>query len=925
MSSSDTPRRTHAATAFDGGIHRPPSPSSRRARALRATRVLPSRLAWRCHRTQAAIEGAQGLRLTTLPHLAARLAGGFLAPIDAEALARAVAGAVEAPLGALDAIGRLPGFRRAAARSLQRAWQADIDLARESAAATDETARERLVAMTRLERIVLARLPPNQRRAADLVAAARGRAAHAHAVFGAVELHEPGEVAPVWRPLVAALSRATELTWVGDALPAWLEPERVALHRPAPAGATRREAVSCATPHHEALEALRWARRLLAARDAPAHHVAIAAAAPEPWDDYIATLSESAELPVHFAHGRPALSRPAGQLCAALAEVLLHGLSRAPMVRLVALLREQSAPFHAVPGHWHAALPEAAPLFDATAWGRALDRLPPAPGGRAPDPRPVLQHLVRTLRPGLGEARHIGERLLEGDALALWDRALVEAPPAALATTLSRLRLDDGLEPDASIVWGPASTLAACVRPRCWLLGLTARAWPRPVAEDPLLPAHVVAPERLSPAPRPARDRADFHAFWTRTAHQLVCSRARRDASGRLTGPSPLYPRSLGEDRRRADRRPRHGLTPSDRLLGRPAELDTLARARSARTCWVDWGRPALTPHDGLIRPQHPVLRRALSQLHSPSSLATLLRDPQGFLWRTGFRWRVPDEPAPCLTLEPRRFGVLLHEVLARAVGVLEQGAGLRAASPETVAGAVETAACEVAARWERERCVPPRGVWDHTLAEAAALATRALSGHHGPPLPGQRSFAEVRFGAGAGAEPPVRAVLPWDPGLEVVVPGTGLRLGGRIDRLDLSGDGALARVIEYKTGARCRAGHAAPDIRAELQCALYAFAAHTLVPTRPCVQARRVHLRSGAPPHVPADPAGALARFSHYLLAAARSVADGRTLPGPGAGERARCSAFALPAGATRGYLEDKSRPIAESLAALAPLWEGR
>ena len=904
------------------GLTSLPRPS---APPFRRTRVLPSRHTWRCHRTQAAIEGAQGLRLTTLAHLAARLAGGFLAPIDAEALARAVAGAVEAPLGALDPIRRLPGFRRAAARSLQSAWQAGIDLAREAAAGTDETARERLVAMAHLERLVLARVPPNQRRPADLVAAACARAHYAHAVFGSVEMHEPGEVAPVWRPLVTELSRATALTWVGDALPAWLEPERVALRRAAPVGTARREAVSCATPHHEAVEALRWARRLLAAREVPAHHIAIAAAAPEPWDDYIATLSESAELPVHFVHGRPALSRPAGQLCAALAEVLLHGLARARLVRLVALLREQSVPFHAVPVHWHAALPEAAPLFDVTAWGRALDRLPPAQGARAPDPRPVLQHLVRTLRPGLAEARHIGERLLEGAALALWDRALIEAPPAALATTLSRLRLDDGLEPEASIVWGPASTLAACARPWCWLVGLTARAWPRPVAEDPLLPAHVSAPERLSPAPRPTRDRADFHALWIRTAHQLVCSRARRDASGRLAGLSPLYPHCLGEDRRRADHRPGHGLTPSDRLLARPAEFDTLARARSAATCWAEWHRPGLSARDGLIRPQHPVLRRALSQVHSPSSLATLLQNPLGFLWRTGFRWRVPDDPAPCLTLEPRVFGVLLHEVLARAVDVLEHGAGLRAASPQALAEAVEAAARAVAARWERERCVPPRVVWDHTLTGAAALATRALSSHHEPPLPGQRSFAEVRFGARARTEPPAGAVRPWDPGLEVVVPGTGLRLGGCVDRLDLSGDGALARVTEYKTGARCRTGNGAPDIRAELQCALYAFAAHTLVPTHPCVQARRIHLRSAAPPHVLADPAGALARLSHYLLAAARSVAAGRTLPGPGAGERARCSAFALPAGANRGYLECKSRPIAESLAALAPLWEDR
>ena len=76
-------------------------------------------------------------------------------------------------------------------------------------------------------------------------------------------------------------------------------------------------------------------------------------------------------------------------------------------------------------------------------WVRAIEALPGAP---------VLRHLVHTLRSGIADAASIGERLLEGSALSLWDRALIEAPPGALDTTLSRLRVDDGLEPEASIV-----------------------------------------------------------------------------------------------------------------------------------------------------------------------------------------------------------------------------------------------------------------------------------------------------------------------------------------------------------------------------------------------------------------------------------------------------------------------------------------
>ena len=38
------------------------------------------------HRTQAAIDAQQGLQLYTMEQLAARLAGGFLQPIDDDAL-----------------------------------------------------------------------------------------------------------------------------------------------------------------------------------------------------------------------------------------------------------------------------------------------------------------------------------------------------------------------------------------------------------------------------------------------------------------------------------------------------------------------------------------------------------------------------------------------------------------------------------------------------------------------------------------------------------------------------------------------------------------------------------------------------------------------------------------------------------------------
>jgi hypothetical protein len=99
---------------------------------MHKTLVVHNRYAWRSHRTQAAIESEQGVVLLTIEQLAARLAGGFLQPIDADDLKTAVADAVVHPLGELDAIKDLPGFQRAAATSLAKAWSAGLSLEQEA-------------------------------------------------------------------------------------------------------------------------------------------------------------------------------------------------------------------------------------------------------------------------------------------------------------------------------------------------------------------------------------------------------------------------------------------------------------------------------------------------------------------------------------------------------------------------------------------------------------------------------------------------------------------------------------------------------------------------------------------------------------------------------------------------------------------------
>ena len=155
---------------------------------LRQTIIVHDRNAWRTHRTQAAIDAQQGLQLCTMEQLAARLAGGFLQPIDDDALNLALAAALVTPLGDLDAIKALPGFQRAAAATLGQAWTAGLDLTAEMAAASTGTAAARLGSLATLEREVLKHLPANQLRPRNLVAAALEHVRHSRALFGRIAI-----------------------------------------------------------------------------------------------------------------------------------------------------------------------------------------------------------------------------------------------------------------------------------------------------------------------------------------------------------------------------------------------------------------------------------------------------------------------------------------------------------------------------------------------------------------------------------------------------------------------------------------------------------------------------------------------------------------------------------------------------------------
>lgn len=130
-------------------------------RADRRTVVLQGPLAFRVQRLAAADRGAVGLQFSTMPLLAAPLAGGFLRPAHSEDLESALQTALKA--GGFAEIGplrALPGMVRAAARTLRRVWDADVDLG--------ATHSPRVADLALLERRVRECLPPAVRLPRDL-------------------------------------------------------------------------------------------------------------------------------------------------------------------------------------------------------------------------------------------------------------------------------------------------------------------------------------------------------------------------------------------------------------------------------------------------------------------------------------------------------------------------------------------------------------------------------------------------------------------------------------------------------------------------------------------------------------------------------------------------------------------------------------
>ena len=443
-------------------------------------------------------------------------------------------------------------------------------------------------------------LQPGERLLPDLCDLARAAVQSAPRVIGPLLIEGVHALDPIWRPLINDLREVIQVEWDAPAFceTSWFNGSP----RCAATKTGKSRAVSCADPYHEALEAMRWARKLLAAGRARASDIALATTAPAAWDDYILALGSASDLPLCFVHGRPALATRDGQRCAALADALQSGLSQARMRRLLSLVANQGTILDDLPDRSLPVSSEAS-LSTAADWERALTPFP--------ETASILVPIMKLLESGPDCAEEAAKLLLRGRSRRLWDEALRSAPASALMFSLETLRVADDRDPGDSVVWCSADQLAAAPRRFSWLLGLTAGGWPRTRGLDPILPDYIVASTLLDPDPIEAADRRcleNILAF----AEEAVLSSGRLTNEGKRAGLSALIPEVEEIEVYHRERQAGHALTEADRLLARPQDRSADPIVSSAMAAWHSWGLRSLTPHDGLVAMEHPLLSALL-------------------------------------------------------------------------------------------------------------------------------------------------------------------------------------------------------------------------------------------------------------------------------------------------------------------------
>jgi hypothetical protein len=122
---------------------------------------------------------------------------------------------------------------------------------------------------------------------------------------------------------------------------------------------------------------------------------------------------------------------------------------------------------------------------------------------------------------------------------------------------------------------------------------------------------------------------------------------------GRLLGRSSLVAAHADEKYIRRNEVPTHAFSETDRLMARPQDFTREPQAISATACWRNWHRKEITPHDGLVRTEQPLILAIVERTQSASSLRLLLPNPVAFVWRYGMHLRTPESGTEPLVLDP--------------------------------------------------------------------------------------------------------------------------------------------------------------------------------------------------------------------------------------------------------------------------------
>lgn len=867
----------------------------------RKTVIVSGLLAYRMQRAAAARANAIGLEVLMLPQLAARLCGGFVEMASPEVLFPLIRSAlVEGGFSKFNDIAALPGMPRAVMEALRKIWNANLDL-------SSLTGRgEQMSDLKRIEAAIRRQLPAAWLLPIDLRDQAVARAGKAPKLFGPILLDGIVDIEPLWRPLINALAPHVEWRTSGKVDRKWFAGHLVEHPLSIP---DFRKVEAVADHRSEVIEALRWARELMCTGTVAASDIAIASTSLGDYDEHMLVLRREASLPIHFVGGIPALSTAAGQSCAALADILLHGLSQ-DRVRRLLLGLPKAGILALLPADWARGIRPAASLTSVVQWETTLSKARErrADGDLA---ERVLLPILRLLEKGIGEALELGEMLLGADAKEIWKDALRASPAEALAMSLQHLRVADENDAANSVVWCSADQLAASPRPAARLIGLSVRSWPRAGGDDPLVPHHVVPRRELQARSVTEIDRTSF-AIIAGHARHLALSRSRRSVRGGLQAASPLWPKEEEVELARL-RVPAHCFSEADRLLSRPADALADPRVSRSRASWRAALRGELNPFDGLVPPNHPIILRALEQPLSSTALRLLLRDPQAFMWHRALDWRPKEFSHRPLVLNAASFGELVHELIAASARQLDRLGGVQKTSTDEREQIVRGAAAAIEAAWPLERAVPPATLWATTIGKAVDFTLHALRIDEDLPH-SLNTWTELNFG---GAPNPAGA--PWPEELDVVLDGPGLRIIGRIDRLDLAKSGSVARITDYKTSRPERSpDELVMDGGRELQRVLYAIAIRTLArPGR--IVARLLYL--GTPITTrPLESEGldkAITDLSAFATAATSALKSGFAIPGPDAFDKYSAYRLARPAD-LQGYLADKDDAFAAANAAL-------